>query len=142
MTVERKPYLNDGFYVEMPIVFQVLFSPVEMMVLNTVIHLSDMQHRFISQSLIVAYTGRDDKSVRAALRFLEQLGVIQKEKTCRRGTHYEIKNARLTQIIRTLNNVRNPVERMRLADRIRGKGNALHTTTIKNLTDTSLDSRI
>ena len=141
MTGERKPYLNDGFFVETPIVLQVLLTPSELVTLNTVIHLSNLQHRFISQSMIVVYTGIDKKTVRSALAFLEHCGILKKKSTCQRGTHYEIRETWLTQIVRTLNQEWNPVQRMRMADKIRGKGFAIHTATIKNYTDTSLDSR-
>lgn len=141
MAGERKPYLNDGLYVEMPIVLQVLLTPSELVVLNTVVHLSDTQYRFVSQSLIAIYTGVDKKTVKASLDYLESLGILKKGSTCQRGTHYDINENRLTQIVRTLNHERNPVHRLRIADKIRGEGHAIHAYAIKNYTDTSLDSR-
>lgn len=141
MAGERKPYLNDGLFVEMPIVLQVLLTPSELVVLNTVIHLTDTQYRFVSQSMITVYTGVDKKTVKAALDYLESLRILKKGSTCQRGTHYEINEARLTQLVRTMNRERNPVQRLRLADKIRGEGHAIHTYAIKNYTDTSLDSR-
>ena len=143
MEGERKPYLTKGYYIEMPIVLQVLLSPVELMVLNTLIHLTDLKKRFISQSLIAAYTGRDEKSIRAALRFMERhLKIIEKdEKTkCQLGTHYEIRVPRLTQLVDTLTKEKNPVERMKIADRLRGAEHAIHTSAIKNLTNTFIDT--
>lgn len=141
MAGERKPYLADGHYVEMPIVLQVLLSPVELLVFNTLIHLTDLQHKFISRSLIAAYTGRDNKSITKAVRFLLKLKIIEKGKTCQLGTHYEINNPLLTQIVRTMNKEHNPIQRMRMADTIRGSANAIHAVTIRNLTETSIDSR-
>lgn len=109
--------------------------------MNTIIHLTDLQYNYISRSMIAAYTGRDNKSITKALRFLVKLKIIEKGKTCQQGTHYEINNPLLTQIVRTMNKEHNPIQRMRVADTIRGSANALHTSTIKKLSDTSFDSR-
>ena len=91
--------------------------------------------------MIAAYTGRDNKSITKALRFLVKLKIIEKGKTCQHGTHYEINNPLLTQIVRTMNKEHNPIQRMKVADTIRGSANAIHAATIRNLTETSIDSR-
>ena len=139
--VERKAYLKYGHYVEMPIVFQVLFTPVELDVLNTLIHFADLHENFISQTMLVAYTGRDIRSIKQALRFLEQHQIIERGGTCQRGTHYKINNQLLTRCVKPLTLEKNPVERMRLADKIRGAKNALHTHNISILSNTSIDSK-
>ena len=135
MTGVRKSYLTDGHYVEMPIVLQVLLSPSELMVLNTIIHFSDLKERFISVSLFTAFTGRDRKTVRKALTTLEHLGIIKKGKTGRNGTHYELQNPKLTQLVGTLNKERNMINRLIRADKLRGEGYAIHSGVIKELTE-------
>ena len=139
MAAVRKSYLTGGYFVEMPIVLQVLLSPSELMVLNTIIHFSDLKgtdlkDKSISVSMFIAFTGRDRKTVRKALATLEHLGIIKRGKTGRDGTHYEPQNPRLTQLVGTLNKERNMINRLIRADRLRGKGYAIHSGVIKELT--------
>jgi len=130
----RKSYLTGGHFVEMPIVLQVLLSPSELMVLNTIIHFSDLPDRtFISVSMFTAFTGRDRKTVRKALATLEHLGIIKKGKTGRAGTYYEPQNPRITQLVGTLNKERDMINRLIRADILRGEGYAIHSGVIKEL---------
>ncbi len=125
---------------EMPIVLQVLLSPSELMVLNTIIHFSDLKETdlkkpFISVSMFTAFTGRDRKTVRKALTTLEHFGIIKRGKTGRDGTHYEPQNPRITQLVGTLNKEHNMINRLIRADILRGEGYAIHSGVIKELTE-------
>lgn len=135
MAGERKPYLADGHYVEMPIVLQALLSPSELMVLNTILHFSDLKKPFVSVSMFTAFTGRDRKTVRKALTTLEHFGIIKRGKTGRDGTHYEPQNPRITQLVGTLNKEHNMINRLIRADILRGEGYAIHSGVIKELTE-------
>ena len=139
---EKKPYNKDGYYVQIPIVLMVLLTPVELMVLCIIIHLTNIETKPISLSLFMALTGRDKKSVRRALENLALLKIIKKGKKCRIGTQYRVDDERLGKMVGRLNEYRNAVTRLKYADAIRGKHNinTIHQFVIKALSDTSTDS--
>lgn len=133
--------LRLGRFVQMPIDLQILLQPKELAVFNTIRHMSDMQTKTISYSLFTVYTGYDKKTIGSALKSLVNLGLVEAGSVTKDGTIYTIKEKTLYSIIKKLSDTLNPVERMRVVDRFRGEGNEIHTTMIRNYSNTSFDSR-
>ena len=134
-------YLSTGHFVQMPIVLQIVLKPKELAVFNTIQHMTNMQQRFISYSMFVMYTGFDHKTIGSALKSLTSLRLISKGSTCKDGTHYEINAQLLNKVVTRLNKKLNPIDRLKLADSFRGKGNELHTTIIANYSDSSFNNK-
>ncbi len=139
---EKKPYNKDGYYVQIPIVLMVLLTPVELMVLCIIIHMTNIEKKPISLSMFMALTGRDKKSIRLALESLARLKIIKKGKVCRIGTQYTVDDERLGKMVERLNKHHNPIIRLKYADAIRRKENttAIHDFVIRTLSDTSTDT--
>ena len=90
-----------------------------------------MGQNAISISLFCVLTGRSDKSVRDAIKSLEELNVVVAKAICKEGTFYTINWDVLGPQIDKLNAEKSPVERMRIADGFRGVYKALHTKAIE-----------
>lgn len=120
MNKNEKTLIKLGLYVICPINLQLLLTQSERDVLNTLRHLNNIGTRFVSLSLLRLYTGLCIKTIREALTNLEVLGVISKGAICKAGTCYQILYKRFGAALKELNQERNPVKRLRIADRFRG----------------------
>ena len=140
MNKNEKTLLDLGLYVALPINLQLLFTQSERDVLNTLRHLSNIGTTCVSLSLLRVYTGLSGKTIQGALNNLETLGVISKGAVCKAGTYYTILYKRFGSALKQLNQERNPVERLRLADKFRGDALAKNSGLIKELEKTQFDT--
>jgi hypothetical protein len=80
--------------------------------------------------------------VRKVRDALIQLDIIEQVgETTSAGLEYKINYNVLCTIIEELNNTKNPIERLVLADRFRGEKLAIHTAHIKKYRDSELDGK-
>lgn len=134
--------LQRGLYVSLPINFLLLFKQSELDVLNVIRHNQNIGCRCISVSLIRLYTGLTESTVHIALTSLKDMGVITVENVCKAGTYYKINYSVLVNTVQSLNAELNPVERLRIADRFRGKGRERHSNLISSYTNTMFDTHV
>ena len=130
-----------GLFVQMPINLTILLTPSECAVLNIIRHCNCINSRVMSLSLFEVLTGMTENTVKKALTSLERMNLIEKGAICKSGTFYNIVYKTLWTIIKQLNNERNPIERMRIADAFRGEGDAINTRLIAKYTNTAFDNR-
>ena len=130
-----------GLYVQMPINLTILLTPSECAVLNIIRHCNCINSRVMSLSLFEVLTGMTENTVKKALTSLQRMKLIDKGVVCKAGTYYSINYKTLWTIIKQLNDERNPIERMRIADAFRGEGDAIHTRLIAKYTNTAFDNR-
>ena len=113
--------LKQGLYIAEPLCFMVLFSQSERDVLNTIRHCSNVGERYLSLSAISATTGMSENAVKKARNRLLEEGFIEKQETCKAGTHFEVVYKRLNNIVAELNSIKDPRVREERAKQIRGK---------------------
>lgn len=134
--------IEMGCYVASPINLCALLTPNEQAVLNVIRHSKNLGQRFISNSALQVSTGLSENTVRKVRDTLLQLDIIkQVSETTSVGIEYKINYKTLCTIIEELNNTKNPIERLVLADRFRGEKLARHTTIIKKYRDSELDRK-
>ena len=134
--------IDLGHFVIMPIYLQILLEPKELAVLDTIRYITDNGNKPISYSLFVLYTGYDTKSIGAALKGLKAIGLITSKSVTKSGTVYSINENKLFHILQKLTMTKNPVQRLRIADKFRGQGRELHETLINKLSDSCFDSNL
>ena len=130
-----------GYYVCLPINFVIVFTPSELVVLSVVKHCLNIGTKAISLSLLKVWTGLSQNTIKDALTSLLGLDVLSKGKVCKKGTIYTINEKKLARLYMELNKTTSPVERLRIADRFRGEGEALHTGRIAEFENTEFDTR-
>ncbi len=137
----EKPYNEKGHFVQIPTVLFVLLTPIELMVLCVIIDKTNRVKKPVSQSLFMALTGRDKKSIRQALDSLIRLKIIKKGRVYQDGTLYTVDEQLLKNMVERINNYHNPVTRLKYSDAIRGSvsTNTIHDFVIKALSNTSID---
>ena len=138
----EKALIDMGCYVASPINLCVLLTPNEQVVLNVIRHSKNLGQRFISNSALQVSTGLSENTVRKVRDALLQLDIIEQVgETTSAGLEYKINHKVLCTIIEELNNTKNPIERLVLADRFRGEKLARHTAIIKKYRDSELDRK-
>ena len=138
----ERELIKMGCYVASPINLCVLLTPNEQVVLNVIRHSKNLGQRFISNSALQVSTGLSENTVRNVRDALLQLDIIEQVgETTSAGLEYKINYKVLCTIIEELNNTKNPIERLVLADRFRGEKLARHTAHIKKYRDSELDGK-
>lgn len=130
-----------GVYVVFPINLQLLLTQSERDVLNTIRHFHCLGHKAISTTLLRVYTGLGERTIQRALDSLISLKVLKRGKICKAGTHYDVLYKTFGPLVKRLNNERNPIERLRIADDFRGIGNEIHKSLIQEFENSSFDTR-
>ena len=131
--------IDMGVYVALPINLNILLTQNERDVLNVIRHCNNNGERFISNSVFRIMTGMAENTVRKARDSLIRLGIIEKVEITTKGTEYKVNFKNLCTMIKNLNEQRNPVKRLRLADELRGKGMEINNKLIKEFKDTEFD---
>ena len=130
----EKALIEMGCYVASPINLCVLLTPNEQVVLNVIRHSKN--------SALQVSTVLSENTVRNVRDALLQLDIIEQGgETTSAGLEYKINYKVLCTIIEELNNTKNPIERLVLADRFRGEKLARHTAHIKKYRDSELDGK-
>ena len=139
----EKELIKLGCYVASPINLCVLLTPNEQVVLNVIRHSKNLGQRFISNSVVQISTGLSENTVRKVRDTLLQLNIIEQVgETTSVGIEYKVNHKTLCTIIKELNNTKNPIKRLMLADRFRGEKLAIHTAHIKKYQDSELDGKL
>ena len=73
-------------------------------------------------SVFCVMTGLSENTIRKARDSLKKIGLVEQFDIRTLGTKYKVKYDTLCPMIIKLNAEKNPVERLRLADKLRGKG--------------------
>ena len=116
--------IDMGMYVALPINMNILLTQNERDVLNVIRHCNNNGERFISNSVFRIMTGMAENTIRKARDSLIQLEIIEKVKTTTSGTEYKVNFKSLCTMVKKLNEQRNPVKRLSLADELREIGRA------------------
>lgn len=131
--------IDMGVYVALPINLNILLTQNERDVLNVIRHCNINRERFISNSVFRIMTGMAENTVRKARDSLIRLGIIEKVEITTKGAEYKVNFKNLCTMVKNLNEQRNPVKRLRLADELRGKGMEINNKLIKEYKDTEFD---
>lgn len=131
--------IEKGLYVTLPLNMMILLTQSERDVLNAIRHCKNLGEHFISNSVLRIMTGLNEKTIRKARNKLIEMNIIEKGNTCSRGTEYRIRYSTLHNHISRLNQERNPVKRLILADSLRGKGREINDELIKEFKDSEFD---
>ena len=131
--------IDMGVYVALPINMNILLTQNERDVLNVIRHCNNNGEHYISNSVFRIMTGMAENTVRKARDSLIKLELIEKVKTTTLGTEYKVNFKNLCTMVKNLNEQRNPVKRLRLADELRGKGMEINNKLIKEFKDTEFD---
>lgn len=122
---------NQGLFVLEPINALILFTESERAILDIIRHNCRSEEFFLSNSAICLQTGiSSNKTVVEAIKRLTSMQFVRKGKVSKKGTHYELNYIRFNNAIYKLNNEKIPLERLKLADSIRGEGNEIHSKYI------------
>lgn len=135
----EKALLDMGLYIANPINLNILLTQNEKDVLNAIRHSKNSKQRFISNSALRLTTGLSENTVRKARDKLLQLGFIEKDGVSTLGIDYKIKYGTLCQKLECLNQEKNPVKRLILANKLRGDGQHIHEKLIKQFIDSEFD---
>lgn len=119
MNKGEKAILKLGLYVAHPINLNVLLTQNERDVLESIRHCINNGENYVSITVLQAMTRLSESSVRRARDSLICLGLIEKEKSTTKGTKYKVIYRRLVPMIEELNNIKNPIERLKTADELR-----------------------
>ena len=131
--------IDMGMYVALPINMNILLTQNERDVLNVIRHCNNNGERFISNSVFRIMTGMAENTIRKARDSLIQLEIIEKVKTTTSGTEYKVNFKSLCTMVKKLNEQRNPVKRLSLADELRGKGMEINKKLIEEFRNTEFD---
>ena len=131
--------IDMGMYVALPINMNILLTQNERDVLNVIRHCNNNGERFISNSVFRIMTGMAQNTIRKARDSLIQLEIIEKVKTTTSGTEYKVNFKSLCTMVKKLNEQRNPVKRLSLADELRGKGMEINKKLIEEFRNTEFD---
>ena len=128
----EKAILDMGYNISLPVNLNILFTQSERDVLNTIRHRINVKHPHISMSLFSLMTGLSEGTVRRARDSLLDMGIIEaSEEGISIGKAYKVKYDILMPMITALNEEKNPVKRLKLADKLRGKGRETHQKLIE-----------
>ena len=114
--------LDMGMYVSLPMNLNILLTQSERDVLNVIRHCENLKRERISNSVFCVMTGLSENTIRKARDSLKKIGLVEQFDIRTLGTKYKVKYDTLCPMIIKLNAEKNPVERLRLADKLRGKG--------------------
>ena len=132
--------IDMGMYVALPINMNILLTQNERDVLNVIRHCNNNGERFISNSVFRIMTGMAENTIRKARDSLIQLEIIEKVKTTTSGTEYKVNFKSLCTMVKKLNEQRNPVKRLRLADELRGKGMEINKKIVDEFKNTEFNN--
>lgn len=128
----EKAILDEGYNIALPVNFIVLFTQSERDVLNIIRHRINVKHPHVSMSLFSLMTGLSENTVRRARDSLLDMGIIEaSDDGISIGKAYKVKYDILIPMIAKLNNEKNPVKRLELADKLRGKGREINQKQIE-----------
>lgn len=123
--------IDMGLYVVHPMNLNNLLTQNERDVLNVIRHCNNIGERYISNSVFRIMTGMAENTIRKARDSLIRLGIIEKGKTTTKGTEYKVIFNTLCKMVQQLNQQRNPVKRLALADELRGAGQEINKQLIE-----------
>lgn len=132
--------IDMGMYVALPINMNILLTQNERDVLNVIRHCNNNGERYISNSVFRIMTGMAENTIRKARDSLIKLGIIEKGKTTTIGTEYKVNFKRLCTMVKNLNEQRNPVKRLALADKLRGAGQEINKQLIEEFKNTEFNN--
>lgn len=132
--------IDMGVYVALPINLNILLTQNERDILNVIRHCNNNGERFISNSVFRIMTGMAENTIRKARDSLMQLELIEKVKTTTKGTEYKVNFKSLCTMVKKLNEQRNPVKRLRLADELRGKGMEINKKIVDEFKNTEFNN--
>ena len=132
--------IDMGMYVALPINMNLLLTQNERDVLNVIRHCNNNGERYISNSVFRIMTGMAENTIRKARDSLIKLGIIEKGKTTTIGTEYKVNFKNLCTNVKNLNEQRNPVKRLALADKLRGAGQEINKQLIEEFKDTEFNN--
>lgn len=135
----EKALIDMGLYIANPINLNILLTQNEKDVLNAIRHNKNSKQHYISNSALRLTTGLSENTVRKARDKLLQLGFIEKDGVSTLGIDYKIKYGTLCQKLERLNQEKNPVQRLILADKLRGCGQHIHQKLIKQFVGSEFD---
>jgi hypothetical protein len=136
----EKALRKTGIFLPIPMNLYILLTSTENDMLSMIRHYQSFGQRYISDSLIRLCTGRNKKAIKRAKDSLADMGIIKILGITKKGTEYDIDYEKLCPIVRKLNEERNAVKRLKLADEFRGEGNALHSQLREEYKDTNFDN--
>ena len=132
--------IDMGVYVALPINLNILLTQNERDILNVIRHCNNNGERFISNSVFRIMTGMAENTIRKARDSLMQLELIEKVKITTKGTEYKVNFKSLCTMVKKLNEQRNPVKRLRLADELRGKGMEINKKIVDEFKNTEFNN--
>lgn len=132
--------IDMGIYVALPINLNMLLTQNERDVLNVIRHCNNNGERYISNSVFRIMTGMAENTIRKARDSLIKLGIIEKGKTTTIGTEYKVNFKNLCTNVKNLNEQRNPVKRLALADKLRGAGQEINKQLIEEFKNTEFNN--
>ena len=136
----EKAILDMGYNISLPVNLNILFTQSERDVLNIIRHRINVKHPHISMSLFSLMTGLSEGTVRRARDSLLDMGIIEaSEEGISIGKTYKVKYDILMPMITALNEEKNPVKRLKLADKLRGKGRETHQKLIEKFRGSEFD---
>jgi predicted transcriptional regulator len=115
----EKAILELGLYVAHPINLNVLLTQNERDVLESIRHCINNGENYVSITVLQAMTRLSESSVRRARDSLICLGLIKKEESTTKGTKYKVIYDKLIPMIEALNSIKNPIDRLKEADKLR-----------------------
>ena len=138
----EKALIKRGVYVTYPINLSILLTPNEILVLNVIRHCKNLGERYISNSILRVNTGLSETTVRKVRDTLIELGIIQQiGEPTNLGIEYNVIYNVLCPIIEQLNEQKNPIKRLDIADKFRGVGKARHSTLIKDFKNSEFNNK-
>jgi DNA-binding transcriptional ArsR family regulator len=136
----EKAILDMGYNISLPVNLNILLTQSERDVLNIIRHRINVKRPHISLSLFSLMTGLSEGTVRKARDSLLDMGIIEaSEEGISIGKAYKVKYDILMPMITALNEEKNPVKRLKLADKLRGKGRETHQKLIEKFRGSEFD---
>lgn len=136
----EKAILDMGYNISLPVNLNILLTQSERDVLNIIRHRINVKHPHISLSLFSLMTGLSEGTIRRARDSLLDMGIIEaSEEGISVGKAYKVKYDILMPMITALNEEKNPVKRLKLADKLRGKGRETHQKLIEKFRGSEFD---
>lgn len=136
----EKAILDMGYNISLPVNLNILLTQSERDVLNIIRHRINVKYPHISLSLFSLMTGLSEGTIRRARDSLLDMGIIEaSEEGISIGKAYKVKYDILMPMITALNEEKNPVKRLKLADKLRGKGRETHQKLIEKFRGSEFD---
>lgn len=136
----EKAILDMGYNISLPVNLNILLTQSERDVLNIIRHRINVKHPHISMSLFSLMTGLSEGAIRRARDSLLDMGIIEaSEEGISIGKAYKVKYDILMPMITALNEEKNPVKRLKLADKLRGRGRETHQKLIEKFRGSEFD---